>query len=241
MGEWGNMGMKIAICDDKKDCEAERRLLSEFGDGNECRCYIEKGKVIEDIKRGKKIDVLLMRLGKDDACEMIELAEEACGLYSGTHVIFVADHAVDFIEEIFCRDINVEGILKRPVSLNVLKVILLKIDKKISRNRRFAIRQNGNVFVEDYNNVIFCECRGHDVIVRCTDGEYSVYTSMRNIEENLPLSFYRCHKSFIINMKFIKRIEKQELELMNGYVIYVSKARVKKLKQRYEEYLSNMY
>lgn len=54
------------------------------------------------------------------------------------------------------------------------------------------------------------------------------YKNMKELEKELePYGFFRCHTGFLVNMAFVKRVEKLDVELTSGEAVYVSKPKKK--------------
>ena len=54
-------------------------------------------------------------------------------------------------------------------------------------------------------------------------------------------NFVYAHNSYIVNLKYIKKRVKEEIELMNGETLSVSRARTAELKKRMVEYMETKY
>jgi len=64
----------------------------------------------------------------------------------------------------------------------------------------------------------------HNVIVITENARYEFRGSLMEIQTQLDERFFRCHRSFIVNVKKISALNKlrMELQLFNGGIIYVS-------------------
>ncbi|MNJ00929.1 LytTr DNA-binding domain protein [compost metagenome] len=64
---------------------------------------------------------------------------------------------------------------------------------------------------------------------------------MQQLEEQLiNYSFIRCHKSYIVNMDYIRKIESNHIELENLDKILVSKWRRKNVVESLIKYVENV-
>ena len=50
-------------------------------------------------------------------------------------------------------------------------------------------------------------------------------------------NFYKPHSSYLVNLKYISKINKELLELSTGEIIYFSKRKYKEFKEKYMEYI----
>jgi DNA-binding LytR/AlgR family response regulator len=68
-----------------------------------------------------------------------------------------------------------------------------------------------------FDEVIFIEGAVNYIQIHTTNEKHMTYVTMREIERNLPKTlFARIHRSFIVNIDFVKVIERAQLKLENG-------------------------
>jgi two-component system response regulator LytT len=63
------------------------------------------------------------------------------------------------------------------------------------------------------------------------NSKYVVRSNIQDFMQKLPPFFYRCHRSFIVNLNFLSQIETEQLEV-NGHMIPISKPFYNELVQR---------
>ena len=79
-------------------------------------------------------------------------------------------------------------------------------------------------------DVLYFEIRGRLIDVHKTDGTSDYYGKISILEEELrEKGFFRCHKSYLIHLKYVTGYNRQDVTLDNGEIIPVSK-------RRYEEF-----
>ena len=59
-------------------------------------------------------------------------------------------------------------------------------------------------------------------------------------EKKLHKDFLRVHKSFLVNMQYIRRIEMKEVTLQDGTVLPVSKTKYSASRDKYFRYMRAM-
>lgn len=84
-----------------------------------------------------------------------------------------------------------------------------------------------------YNNILYVEALNKMLNIRLETVEYSVYGSLEQYEKKLPSTFLRCHRSVIINTRFIEKVRFSEnyIRLKNGEQIPLSRT----YKQNFKE------
>ena len=97
---------------------------------------------------------------------------------------------------------------------------------KESNKNKISIDLGTNVIFLDYNDILFFETARteHKIAVHTVNGEYEFYGTLKNIENNLSSDFCKSHRSYLVNTKKIKSIDKKNMtvEMINGEICYVS-------------------
>ena len=108
-----------------------------------------------------------------------------------------------------------------------LNILIENIDSGDTAHKKIAIAtETGFEFVK-FNTIIYLEAQSNYTKFYLTDGT-SVTTSktLKHFEELLPVElFFRIHKSYLVNMNFVKRFSKTDeflAELITGQKLPVS-------------------
>lgn len=109
---------------------------------------------------------------------------------------------------------------------------------EINQNRQELefpfVEGNRNLRIEDISHI---ETSKHKCFFHTTDGIFSIYRKLSDIEMELKdLGFLRIHQSFLVNMKYIKKINSYVLELKSGNEFSVPRSRYKEVKKQYALY-----
>lgn len=88
------------------------------------------------------------------------------------------------------------------------------------------------------SDILYIETLNHSLCIHTNENEYTSYTiRMSDFEEQLKdYGFFRCHKSYIVNLDKIKGFTKSEIQLRDGSVILVSVRKYQELKRQYLDY-----
>ena len=74
-----------------------------------------------------------------------------------------------------------------------------------------------------YEDIIYIEAYQHHVMIHQNDMTKRNYLSLKEIALQLDDSFCRCHRSYIVNLKYVERIEGMNCITKNKQVIPISK------------------
>ena len=90
-------------------------------------------------------------------------------------------------------------------------------------------------------DITYIEVIIRDIIIHTVyDKSYSMKNSMDNIENSLKkYNFFRCHRSYLINIDYIETIQKNEV-IIKGKKIPVSKYRINDLKEKLAKNLGSI-
>lgn len=106
------------------------------------------------------------------------------------------------------------------------------------RIERVAVRSGRNIHVIPTDEIVYIEAEGDYVMIHSTKGNFLKEKTMKFFENHLPENeFVRVHRSFIINIGFVKRIEAYEKEshivlMEKGESIKTSRSGYKALREK---------
>lgn len=87
------------------------------------------------------------------------------------------------------------------------------------------------------DDILYLESEKHTVHIHMLCGnfdQYSCYSSLQSFEKKLhPLGFLRIQKSYLVNMRHIKKLQCSEVILENGLTLPVSGKNYSEIKRAY--------
>ncbi|WP_037284594.1 LytR/AlgR family response regulator transcription factor [Saccharibacillus sacchari] len=93
------------------------------------------------------------------------------------------------------------------------------------QQKRFKVKVGEKTRSIDHRDIMFFESSPvpHKIVLHMDNSQLEFYGSIKELEE-VGESFYRCHKSFVVNRDNIKSIDraKREIEMVNEEVCLVS-------------------
>ncbi|MBS6686475.1 MAG: response regulator transcription factor [[Clostridium] spiroforme] len=97
-------------------------------------------------------------------------------------------------------------------------------------NKKIKIDTKQGEYYLYINDILYLEVFSKEVNIHTNDNVYKVMLPINVFEKKLkPYYFFRCHKSYIINLKKVTRIEKSNVFIGN-ILIPVSKYKLKEFK-----------
>jgi DNA-binding LytR/AlgR family response regulator len=120
--------------------------------------------------------------------------------------------------------------LLKPVHLGDLMKAIQKVKKNLDSkykptSNEIYIKVDG-IFVKlYYDQILFLQSQGDYVEFIIPEKKYITHATLKNIEDNLDKNlFYKVHRSYIVNLKKIDRIEDNVI-VIQKYVIPVSRTK----------------
>ena len=116
--------------------------------------------------------------------------------------------------------------------------VLKSITKKEQQLTRFSVKAGNKIALIPSDDVQFFCAEDKYTFLHTAESEFIVDFSLKDLENRLPAEiFQRVHRSFIINLNYIKAIHKWfggklQLEMKNGKEIIVSRSYIRAFKEK---------
>ena len=117
-----------------------------------------------------------------------------------------------------------------------------RIDRALTRMRQrnkkyFTIAIKGGIKKLDVSQIIYVEVQDHDIFYHTTTEVLLSKGKLAEVEKQLdPKQFFRCGKSYLVNLEFVEGVENSDVQVGND-VIQVSRARRKALMDALNDYM----
>ncbi len=115
---------------------------------------------------------------------------------------------------------NVVDYLLKPISFGRFEKSTLKIQERFpngdSQNSHFFIKSSGQQHRVNFDNILYIESIKDYVNIKTENQEYIVLDTLKSLENQLPENFARVHKSFILNLDKIEKIDVKIAFLSSG-------------------------
>ena len=174
----------------------------------------------------------------------IDLARSLKNLQDAPDIIFVSNREDLVFESFSVRPFGF--VRKNNFSADLGDTLLSYINTRLVKNTYIAINTNGNSVVRKIkvSDIVYIESFRYRQYVYTADGEQlECHMSMEEFEEKLAAyDIVRIYKSYLVNLKYVQRIERSGvlLNYKGGVTLAISRDKVKELKNIYLCYLRKM-
>lgn len=215
---------RFAVCDDSPaDRDYVTGLIQEWSRNAELSLQIDVYPSAESFlfafAENKAVDVLFLDIEMGELSGM-ELAKRLRQMGAGLQIVFLTGY-MEYIAEGY--DVEALHFLIKPVTKKRLEAVLNRAVERL-RNRENALLlslPDGLVRLPLYE-IRYLEVMKNYVTVHAAE-RYSVKRSLNELTKNLDESFYRMHRSYIVNLRFVKRITRTEVVLKDGTELPLSR------------------
>lgn len=235
--------MRIAVVDDEHSA-AEHLccLLKDCTLASTVRMISNIDRLFEAIEDHAEFDVILMDIEWHQEKNGIDFASMLLDCCPTAQIIYVTGYNDRFSQKIFLKPSNLCGFLVKPVAPDLLHAMLEKAQEQIDRqdNQKLLIQQKGTAHAIPYRDICYLESRGHQLIIHTFNDSILHYQRLEELKKQLPSQFFQCHKSYLVNMSLIRRIEKNAVFLKTGEEVPVSKSRYQETRTAYFRYMGEV-
>ncbi|WPC39437.1 LytTR family DNA-binding domain-containing protein [Clostridium sp. JS66] len=219
---------KIAVCDDE--------ILQRLDIVNKLKSALENIDFVfqvEEFTNGEELlscksyfDIIFLDI-KMHKLSGIDVARKLRKNKNNSKIIFITS----FKEYVFqAFDVSAFHYLMKPISKEKILKIINKVLKSFSEEKNddlyIVITKSRRAIKVLLNNIYFFEMQNRIVIIHTINGTIEYYDKISNIEEKIPSSdFFRCHRSYIVNLKYVMKFDKSTITLDNNEKILLSQSR----------------
>ena len=227
----------IVLCDDNPQVTKGLRswVLAQFP---QTRVFsFSSAKDLEAaVGRGLRADIAVLDilLGQDDG---IAVAKRIFPSAAQTQVIFITGY-VEYCSSVYETE-HIYFLLK-PIQEAGFRRAMEKAVQALesAQKRTLLVKTKTVVRRVPFSSIRYLESQGRKVILHCLEGPVECYATLSALEEQLPQSFVSCHKSFLVNLDFVERMEARQFLLGEDLRVPISQARKSQARRRFLEYFS---
>lgn len=229
------MEIRTAVCDDAPGdreivCSYLERWARERGNVVTKSMFSSAESFLFQLEDNKAYDLLLLDI-EMKGINGVELARKIREVNREVQIVFVSGYD-DYISDGY--DVEALNYILKPVDYEKFAAVLDKAADKIRKNERaiFFELNDGMVRVPMYE-ITYIEVRANYITVHTTKEELSVRTTLSKIEKELDSRFFRTSRSYIVNLRYVRRTSKKDVTLLDGTTVPLSRGLYEPLNQAF--------
>jgi DNA-binding LytR/AlgR family response regulator len=233
------MEVRIAVCDDEHaQTEYTKMLVTKWASENNINITLDMFDSAENFKSArsedKTFDILLLDIQMSGQ-NGVELAREIRKSDNKLSIIFITGFA-DYMSEGY--DVSALHYLMKPIKEGKLFEVLNKAAANLQKDSRVILfpKSGGGVKIKA-DDIMYAEVLSHIVVLHLADGgkeEFQMRIS--DMEKLLGGGFFKCHRSYIVSMKYVRRVTKSAVILEDGREIPLSRSLYDEANQAFIKY-----
>ncbi len=210
--------ISIAILDDEKIAIEETKkcletYFKETGDEANINEFDDATSFINNYTPRFDLIFLDIQMARENG---IDIAKKIRETDSTSVIVFVTNMANLAVKG---YEVDACDFIVKPLDYFSFKIKMNRIMERVRQNDEngFILIQteNGKIKVKS-SSIRYIEVFKHHLIYHLTDGDYQAYGSLSQVEENLGNDFSRCANCYLINLRYVKKIDAYDLYLVGN-------------------------
>lgn len=175
----------------------------------------------------KSFDILLLDV-EMGGMNGVELARTIRRENRELQIIFVTGY-LEYITDGY--DVEALNYLLKPVTEEKLLAVLERAAERLGRRESALLLETGDETVRlPLYEIRYLEVRQNYVTVHAAE-EYTVKRPLSELEQGLDDSFFRTGRSFIVNLRYVKKVSRTEVFLKDGASVPLSRGLYDRINQ----------
>lgn len=179
------------------------------------------------------VDLALIYI-KDNNDEKIKMAQDVQEYFPHIKVIFYSEKTIS--AEVIFKAIP-SFFFGIPIENKKVMCGIKRVEKDISyyNNSSLKIVSKGQIIKLRFETINYMESAGRKIAIYSTSGNYETFSTMDDMMKQLPDYFFKCHRSYIVNLYKVTSLNKNDLSVMEKYLIPLSRNLKDVIKLRLKE------
>ena len=226
--------VKVAVCDDEKIIRDQ--IVTHIAGCGTFFDVQEFSSGVELLQYQESFDIIFLDIEMPELNGM-EVADELRVRKTDSCIIFLTSH-IECMPEAF--KVRAFRFLNKPIDTDTFMEALIEAEKEVKDVETVIIQNKGVVSQIRVKDIVYLEAYGDGTYIY--DRFQNVYTSnqsLREWEKKLDNNgFYKIHKSYMVSMYYVKRIDKNLLALEHTQeLLTIARRNVTSFKDAYMQFI----
>lgn len=234
--------LRIVICDDNAEIISclQTWICARFSQESVKIFSFASAKDLTDaVRQGLQADIAILDilLGEDNG---ILLAKQLFPSAAQTQVIFITGY-VEYCSAVYETE-HIYFLLK-PLKEQAFHKAMDKALRawQDTRKGELLVQTKRSIQRIPFPSIRYLESMGRKVRLYCQDEVVECYATLSVLANDLPGHFVSCHKSFLVNLDYVKKMEANQFVLTGNEEIPISQAKKGHAKRCFLDYVSRRF
>ena len=109
--------------------------------------------------------------------------------------------------------------------------------KKKEKPKEVLVRNGNRTRSVSADDIYYIESSNRKVTLYLRHEKIEYYDKISSLESELKPDFFRIHKGYLVNIKYVERYDRTEVKMRNGDSLLISKYKYQDFVKRYLEYI----
>lgn len=247
--------MHIAICDDEEyirsylrqliEQQGEDCAITEFCSGKELLAYQAEN------DRAEAIDLLFLDITLQDMDGMAvarqlrrSMERQDKAIWGSLPLLIFVTGSMEHMQSAFA--VNAFQYLVKPVKEPEFQAVFAQAVREYQHllqpgreeRKEILVKNKGQLRRIPADTVYYIESSNRKVILYLSDEMIEFYDKISELEQSLKPDFFRVHKGYLINMRYVEHYDRSEVLMKNGDRLLISKYKYHEFVSAYLKYIS---
>lgn len=225
--------LQIAICDDEPIlCQEAKEQILKLHMNYEIDLFYSGAELLES---PQSYDMIFLDIDMPEENGM-EIAKELRSKKFCGHIIFLTSHT-EFMADAF--KVKAFRFLVKPIRIDDLNEALLESENEIFDDSKIIIDNFGREVLVNIKDIVYIQSEKRNTILYMVNQIVETGNSLKYwIHELNDYDFCRAHKSFLVALRYVDRIEPEHIYLKNlNICVPLSRRNYHIVKRRFFEYI----
>ncbi len=234
--------IRIGVCDDEKEIRDSigRNIRLIYKDA----CIVQYGDGRALIGDADAPDILFLDI-RMEGMDGMETARKIRKAGRDTTIIFVTAME-DYVFQAF--DVGAFHYLLKPFDKAKFYEVLHRAVEERRRIKARDTAENAGILVKTgtvtqrvfFSEILYLEVFNRKVAIHRTGDDVEFYGRLSGLEKELSEDFVRCHRAYIVNLKYVQSYDTNSITLENGDLVPLAKQKYREFVRKYLKYMDRL-
>jgi DNA-binding LytR/AlgR family response regulator len=233
--------MEIAICDDQKEfCKMLKAEIEKFyvPEEVEIESFLSGEQFLEKYKSLPQVYQIIFMDIEMTGMNGLETAKAVHAINEKVPIIFLTSHT-EFAMEGY--EVSAFRFIAKPIECDKLVKALKDIEKLKHLEDRIQVYDGKREHIIGCSSIEYIQSENVYSSIVTDSGSYLIRKKLGDFEKKLPnQSFYKCHRSYIVNMGKVRTFDGKKIMMQNGAQLPISRGKALEFKTAMMKYIRTL-